>query len=69
MSATYLNTRLRARSRFAFWKAIQRGLRHIIPSKAPHLSDHIARDIGPSESDLEKIRFEWPSDGPNRPMI
>lgn len=33
------------------------------------ISDHLARDIGLSAADLEALRFEYPSDGPARPLI
>ncbi len=39
-------------------------------SKQPlKLSPHLARDIGLTKADLERLNFEWPSSSDKRPLI
>lgn len=33
------------------------------------LPDHLARDIGLSKTDQERVNFEWPSQSNKRPML
>lgn len=33
------------------------------------IDDRLARDIGMTKSDLERHRFEWPSQSSDRPLL
>lgn len=46
---------------------------HVMPRRLDqvpkHISDHLARDIGLSEHDLELLRYQMPSQIPHRRAI
>lgn len=64
-----LNTPRRARFPLAGFVTKLRRKVQPRPGFPKTLSDHLARDVGLTAHDLEKLRFEWPSDGPDRPLI
>ncbi len=59
------------RDRHLFVKWLKKLQIHTAPAPPfpKGISNHLARDIGLSAADLERLRFEYPSDGPNRPLI
>lgn len=69
MAFVDIHTPRRARLSFADW--FQKLRRQAAPSPPfpKGLSAHIAQDIGLTAYQLEQLRFEWPSDGPQRPLI
>lgn len=69
MAPIISNARLRAR--YYFVKVFQ-NLWHAKPRNAEvpkTISDRLARDVGLSRADIERARFEWPSDSHDRPLL
>ncbi len=64
-----LNTPRRARFSFVGLIGKLRKASQPRPGFPKSISDHLARDIGLDAYELEKLRFEWPSEGPDRPRI
>ena len=63
------NAQLRARSRFARILTYVRNSLNKKPQLPRDLSDHIARDIGLSDHEIECLRHQLPSQSDKRPMI
>lgn len=64
-----IHTPWRVRLPFAKWSKKLRIMAAPVPPVPKGISAKQARDIGLTPHDLEQLRFEWPSDGPHRPLI
>ena len=53
----------------AFFRHAYRWLGQRFARPAPRLSDRLARDVGLSTSEIERMRFEWPSRTSTHPML
>lgn len=69
MAFVEISTPWRDRRPFVKWLEKLRVHAAPAPPVPKGISDHLARDIGLSMADLERLRFEYPSDGPGRPLI
>ncbi|UOA28427.1 hypothetical protein DSM107133_03174 [Pseudosulfitobacter sp. DSM 107133] len=67
MEQVFKATAFGGRMNFAIWSRIRRAASALKPVRNPHITRHLARDMGLDATTHARLTHRWPSQGPVHP--